>query len=177
MKEDWGDIEGYEGLYQVSSLGNVKSLDRKVVHKDKKITRIRERILKQGTTKKGYKIVYLSKECKKLTVSVHRLVALAFIPNPDNKATVNHKDTIKTNNIYTNLEWATNLENIEHSVKAGRYRKGEDSYRSILSKEKVLMIRFSYFSSCKTVKEIAKDFSLRPSHVKQIIDRKIWKHI
>lgn len=99
MEESWKDIEGYEGLYQVSNLGNVKSLKN---NKTKK-----EKILKPFKTRKGYLQVIL---CKNKTIkrfSVHRLVANAFIENPNNYPCVNHKDECGTNNVVENLEWCT----------------------------------------------------------------------
>lgn len=93
-KEIWKDILGYEGLYQVSNFGRVKSLKFG-----------KERILKLTKDKDGYLIVNLYKNNKSKTFKVHRLVAEAFIPNPDNLPQVNHKDEDKSNNIVSNLEW------------------------------------------------------------------------
>ena len=106
--EIWKDI--IEG-YQVSSEGNVKSLVRK--HPCNKCSR--ERILK-GQIQKGYKKVMIYKDNKCKWVLIHRLVALAFIPNPENKPQVNHKDGNKLNNNVDNLEWVTASENQKHSV-------------------------------------------------------------
>lgn len=100
MVEEWRDIEGYEGLYQISSFGRVKSLKGKDV-----------RILKLGTTKKGYKSVGLQVNGNHKTCVVHRLVAKAFIPNPNSYPCVNHKDESKDNNHVSNLEWCTVLYN------------------------------------------------------------------
>ena len=100
MIEEWRDIEGYEWLYQISSFGRVKSLRGKV-----------ERILKLGTTKKGYKSVGLQVNGNHKTRVVHRLVAKAFIPNPNSYPCVNHKDESKDNNHVSNLEWCTVLYN------------------------------------------------------------------
>lgn len=99
MEEIWKDIPGYEGLYQVSNLGNVKSL-------------YNNRLLKLcwRNTKKEYKAVYLSKKTKK-TFFVHRLVAIAFIPNPDNKPCVDHINGDRLDNRVDNLKWVTNKEN------------------------------------------------------------------
>lgn len=117
--EKWKDIKGYEGLYQVSDQGRVKSFVRRKEGK----------ILKLQTTYKGY----LSVKVGGKRVAVHRKVAKAFIPNLDNKPQVNHIDGIKTNNNVDNLEWCTNSENQIHANKLGLRRtpKGEEVYNSI----------------------------------------------
>lgn len=118
MQEIWKDIEGYEGLYQVSNLGNIKSLKRKTwngyifVQKE-------DLILKPGLNAKKYLYVSLSKDNKTHTYRVHRLVAQTFIPNPENKPQVNHIDGNKSNNNVDNLEWCTNSENQIHAFKLG----------------------------------------------------------
>lgn len=99
MEEVWKDIEGYEGLYQVSNLGNVKSLNYQGVS--------REKILKPFINSDGYKRVMLYKNKTIKRLSVHRLVAQAFIENPNNYSCVNHKDENNQNNVVSNLEWCT----------------------------------------------------------------------
>jgi hypothetical protein len=112
MTEQWKAIEGYEGLYEVSNLGNVRSLDRTIRHSDGKVTNFKGQVLKYGVHYKGYLVVYLTKNSKKKSVKIHRLVATAFIPNPDNLPHVNHKDENKTNNHVSNLEWCSNKYNV-----------------------------------------------------------------
>ncbi len=108
-KEIWKDIKGYEGLYQISNLGRVKSIKR-VVARGTNYKPIKERVLKAGNNK-GYAYVILCKYGKKKTVQVHRLVAYAFIPNPNNLPCINHKDENPLNNIVSNLEWCTHSYN------------------------------------------------------------------
>lgn len=117
MKEIWRDIAGYEGLYQVSNYGRIKSLERleKTVGAVRQRRR-RERILKE-TNIYGYRNVCLANNGYKRTVRVHRIVAKTFIPNPDGKLEVNHIDGNKANNRVDNLEWCTRKENSLHSVK------------------------------------------------------------
>ncbi len=113
--EIWKDIEGYEGLYQVSNMGRVKSLERTQPYnrnKNKYYKKIASKILKQEPRPNGYLKVSLSKDKKQKDVSIHRLVAEMFIPNSENKPTVDHIDTIKTNNRVENLRWATQKEQL-----------------------------------------------------------------
>lgn len=116
-KEEWRDIKGYEGKYQVSNFGFVKSLQRWDNFNNR--VQKRERILKQNKNRKGYMKVKLYNEEGKKTLSVHRLVAIAFIENPENKEQINHIDGNKANNRLDNLEWCTNKENQIHARKCG----------------------------------------------------------
>lgn len=114
--EYWKDIKGYEGSYQVSSLGRVRSLDR-IIKQESRWGNIVERrmkshILSPGNCR-GYHHVTLGKHHN--SRSVHRLVADHFIPNPGDKPEVNHKDGVKTNNACSNLEWTTRSENMVHA--------------------------------------------------------------
>ena len=113
-KEVWRDIEGYEGYYQVSNIGKVRSLDRVVVHEEGTKRNLKGDILKTHI-KYGYVYVTLSKNNKLKSYRVHRLVAKAFIPNPNNYPSVNHKDENRKNNNVTNLEWCTVKYNNEYS--------------------------------------------------------------
>lgn len=118
--EQWMPVKGYEGLYEVSNFGRLRSLSRDVVNRWGGITHIEERILLQSTTVYGYKQVNLSNEGKSKSLKVHRLVAEAFIPNPNNLPCINHKDEIKTNNNVGNLEWCTWEYNAMYGTRAER---------------------------------------------------------
>lgn len=98
MQEIWKDVIGYEGLYQVSDCGNVRSICGRYGD---------EVILKQGIGSTGYRIVTLCGKGKQKTANVHRLVAKAFLPNPNGYPCINHKDENKTNNSVSNLEWCS----------------------------------------------------------------------
>lgn len=117
--EEWKDIKGYEGLYQVSNEGRVKSLDHIIVcNNGKGIATKRQngKIKKFTEWVKGYKRVTLSKDGIEKQYSVHRLVAEAFIDNPYNLPCVNHKDENPSNNVYTNLEWCTHQYNMNYGT-------------------------------------------------------------
>jgi hypothetical protein len=118
MQEIWKDIKGYEGRYQISNLGRVKSLTKSIWNGY--TFRIKDEfILKGGKDKKGYLYVILSKDGIKSIYKIHRLVAQFFIPNPENKLEVNHIDGNKLNNSVNNLEWCTHQENIYHACTIG----------------------------------------------------------
>ena len=108
----WKDVKGYEGLYQVSDDGRVMNVKRDV-------------LLSPVSDKRGYKVINLSKNNKCKKFPVHRLVAQAFIPNTEGKATVNHIDEDKINNNVCNLEWSSYQENTQHSMllDAGKVRE------------------------------------------------------
>jgi hypothetical protein len=114
MKEVWKDVVGYEGLYQVSNLGNVKSVARAVKRIGQSDLPVKERILKQQDDKAGYKTAMLSKGGKLKLLKVHRLVAIAFIENPEGYPIINHKDENKQNNKADNLEWCTHKYNTNY---------------------------------------------------------------
>jgi len=128
--EVWKWIEGFETLYQVSNMGRVKSFCEKI-----------ERILSPCPTKKGYYMVYLHKEKQKTNICIHVLVARAFIPNPENKKTVNHIDGDKTNNRADNLEWNTQKENQNHAIKTGLLKPGFRRKSNRITKEQILEVR------------------------------------
>ena len=121
--EIWKDIPGYEGAYQISNYGRVKSLQRTLPHKLHGIWHIKERILKvnhTGPGKNKYAGVMLHNGHGNMTsMKIHRLVAEAFIPNPEGKPQVNHKDGNTLNNHMDNLEWVTGLENVTHAWQNG----------------------------------------------------------
>ena len=108
MQEIWKDIEGYEGMYQISNKGNIRSLNYNHTHKIKKLS--------QETTDRGYKRIVLRYKRTAQHFLIHRLVANTFIPNPYNKQEVNHKNGIKTDNSVDNLEWVSCKENVNHAI-------------------------------------------------------------
>lgn len=115
--EIWKDIPNYEGIYQVSNMGRVRSLTRIVYHGD--IKYCRKGVIRKPFNTKDYDSLMLSKDGTKKIYMVHRLVALTFLPNPNNKPEVNHKDGNKRNNKLENLEWVTTSENKLHAIRTG----------------------------------------------------------
>jgi len=125
--EKWIDCKNYENNYEVSNLGNVRRKNNPTHYKDGRIAYFSQTVLKPSLNKKGYERVYLSVNSKKITRSVHRLIAESFLENPENKKTVNHINCIKTDNRVENLEWMTNKENMQHAFKMGIYKE-RDKY-------------------------------------------------
>jgi hypothetical protein len=176
-EEIWKDIEGYEGYYQVSNKGRVMSLSREVVCNNS--TRvIKERILNQVINKKlGYKYVMLSKDNKQKNHRVHRLVAQAFIPNPESNPQVNHIDYDKTNNNASNLEWVSQSENMLHSYLNEQSPKGEKSHYSKLSQEDIKCIRNQYNIEKYTLDDLSIRYKCSKSNISLIVNNVTWKHI
>lgn len=133
MQEIWENIKGYEGIYQVSNLGNIKSVNHYVMNNGIKQLR-KGNVLKKNINVWGYEGVVLYKNGIGKRHTVHRLVANAFINNPDNKKEINHIDGNKLNNCVSNLEWCTRSENMKHSYRTGLEKtpilSGKDNLRS-----------------------------------------------
>lgn len=175
VQETWKDIPGYEGLYQVSSLGNVKGLNREVKAKSGDIKHLKEMIIKQCNCR-GYKGVSLHKGGTSKGQRVHRLVAMAFIPNPDNKPQINHKNGIKDDNRVENLEWCTNKENADHLFQILGFRFNDsfrERQRELMSarigplRQKVICIEDN--EVFESAGEAAKAHGLNDSSVRRLI--------
>ena len=164
MNEEWRDIEGYEGLYQVSNLGRVRSLNCRG-HKGC------IGILTPRLDGKGYEMVALYKEGKARNTKVHRLVAQAFIPNPNNYPQVNHKDENKINNNVSNLEWCTVLYNNCYGTRLKRVsdkNKGEGNPmygKPSINRKKVKCVTTGEIFD--SITEASKKYKCKPSHIIQ----------
>jgi len=164
MQEEWRSVVGYEGLYEVSNMGRVRSL---------KECRGKSNIILKHNINNGYSHIDLYKNSSRQHSKIHRLVAQAFIPNPENKYDVNHIDSNRSNNIISNLEWVTRKENMEHCIKMGRNTCGEKQGRSKLKIKQVLQIRKSKLLR----KEIAYKYDICISTVYAIKNRSSWKYL
>lgn len=175
-EEIWKAVVGYEGFYDVSNLGRVKSLFR-MVPWNGTMRPIRERIM-VGGNQNAYRSVLLRKDNAFKTFSFHRIVATAFIPNPLNLPMVNHKDGNKLNNRLENLEWVTLKQNAEHASKSGLMNSmnGETNPKAKLSENDVQTIRQEFsIGACR--QELASRYSVSRTCIRSITTRKTWRHI
>lgn len=178
MIELWKDIKGYEGMYKISANGDVQSLNRVVESENNKNGRTHMRIngkrLDPTETQTGYLTVVLFKNGKRVRKRVHRLVAQAFISNPENKPQVNHKDGDKKNNNASNLEWVTSGENEKHALENGLKPSGERCGKSKLKLKEVKLIRQRYKKKEISMQKLADEHSVTVQTISAIINRKTW---
>lgn len=159
MNNDWVPVRNYEGYYEISSSGHVRSLHG-----------MYPRLLAISLLPSGYCHVKLSKNKKSKTIYLHRLIAEHFVDNPEGKPHVNHKDRDPTNNDYSNLEWVTPKENKEHSARLGtKFTK--------LSPDDVLEIRRLRREEHLTYQKIGERFGVVRSTISEIINGNRWTHV
>lgn len=176
MEEIWRDVVGYEGYYKVSNIGNIKGVCRRVYSYNGGLT-IPERQMIPYKHKCGYLKIALTKEHNPITYLVHRLVAIAFIDNPENKRTVNHKDGNRTNNGVANLEWMTHKENIIHSftnLNRVAYHKGK--YGKEYNPQCVRVIKTTldgeYIEEYESVRLAAEANGVKPPNIFSVLSGK-----
>ncbi len=168
--ERWKPVPGYEGFYEVSDRGDVRSLKRATTS---------GKVLKLSKTKHGYLKVTLSKNGEHKTAAVHRLVALAFLENPDNKQEVNHKNGIRTDNSLENLEWVTNSENQLHAYRelgkkpTAYWKNRPRKFARRFTPEQVRAIR----SDMRSYPEIAAAYHVSKTAIRDIVRRKNYREI
>lgn len=177
IEEVWKDITGYEGYYQVSNLGRVKSIERTILNTKRKSV-----ILSQAHDKDGYCVTTISKEGKAKQYRTHRLVAQAFLDNPNHYKMVNHKDENKQNNNVNNLEWCDNKYNLAYGTgrrRAAIARSGEKSHLHKLTVEMVREIRTRYKRRSKDANALvlAKEYGIAEAEVLRIVQKTRWKWV
>lgn len=188
MTEIWKDIPGYEGLYQASNLGNIKSLKRKIIRKSANSETfhkypVKEKIFDFGVDKDGYSTLTLF-DChhKRYKWRAHRLIAITFIQNKTDKPYVNHINGIKTDNRVENLEWCTAKENIQHAWKTGLCKskignRGETSPFAKLKNHQVLEIREKYKTGLYSQRKLGAEYGVSKDRISDIVKRISWFHI
>lgn len=179
IEEIWKPVVGFEGYYEVSNLGNVRSVDR-IIYGGKWGQEKRKSVLLKANLNRKlvYKYVILVKCGVRKTMKIHRLVAMAFIPNPENKRDVNHKDLDKTNNTVENLEWVTPTENRRHAIGLFRGNFGVSVPFATLNPEKVKEIRYIHrtgIATCKELKIIYKVADIKTIY--NVVNRRFWKNV
>lgn len=166
--EIWVDIEGYGGFYQISNKTRVKSFYKGKI-----------RILRQGFNTNGYPTVSLHKNGKAKTYTVHRLVAKAFIPNPENKPKIDHIDTNRSNASVENLRWVTSSENSQAAIKNGTQKIGTESPLAKLAENDIKCIRENYKPYDRTygIRAMAKHFGVSISTVADVVNHRNYKNV
>lgn len=134
-------------------------------------------LLSTKTEVSGYKRVGIMKDAKQRHFFVHRLVAITFLDNPENKRTVNHKDGNKTNNSLDNLEWATDRENSLHATTNGLAALGENHHKSKLTENDVLVVRHIHNNYEVSYSKISRHYGVSVSTIERAVTGKSWKHI
>lgn len=176
-EEIWKSVDGYEGMYEVSTFGSVRSLSRPCPGRKWPIRgQIMKHVFRGGRKGAKYSYVSLANPPLKLSKAVHRLVAIAFIPNPNNKPEVNHKDGNKQNNHYNNLEWSTRKENVNHSLKDGLVLRDGVHFNATMTLEKVIRIKKELLKGAKQC-VIAKKHNVHCRIIQAISCGRTWKHV
>ena len=162
MVEKWKDVEGYIGFYAVSNIGRMRNRHGRVL---------------KTPLANGYPLITLCKKGGRKNAFVHRLVAKAFIQNPERKSQVNHKDGNRSNNHVGNIEWCTPLENTRHAYITGLANQTGTNHNGVkLTEIEVLAMRCSSKEGA-TQRAIASRYNVTQANVCAVVNRKTWKHI
>lgn len=166
MEEVWRSVKGYEGYYEVSNMGRVKSLPRKSNGVGRQYRSLSERILKPSEDKKGYLMVWLYKGKQRKTMKVHRLVAAAFIPNPLDKPQIDHINGIKDDNLSSNLRWCTGRENFHNPI---TYKKNAESKRGVKNHKAVGVLQYTidgrFVKKWECMSDVKREIGIAHSHI------------
>lgn len=178
VNEEWRDVVGFEGYYQVSNLGRVRSLDRTVVAKAGHSIFLKGRIMKLRLSH-GYWAVGLCVNGVMSSAKIHCLVAKAFIGDRPLGYDINHIDGNKLNNAVSNLEYCTHAKNMQHAVSTGLQLgcKGEDHPKSILTDRKVLEIRRLFAQGGISKAAIARMYGVSYGAIFDILSNRRWTHV
>lgn len=176
--EEWRDIVGYVGAYQVSNLGRVRSLARVVVRRKTGAICVKARLLALSPNwRTKYYSVMLACDGTRKRVQVHQLVAEAFIGHCPPGYEINHKDLDRHNNRIDNLEFVTHLDNIRHAIRAGAINKrGESHHNARLCNQDVVAIRLACANGAIRA-EVAQKYGVKVKQIDKIISRERWGHI
>ncbi len=170
IMEEWKDIPEFEGIYQVSNLGRIRSLDRTFISKkDKRTWHIAGTIGTPALKSTGYPHKRFKHNGFIKGYIIHRLIAQLFIPNPLNLPEVNHKDGIKTNNKVDNLEWVTQRENMRHAAKSGLLPRK-------LTPEQVIQIRKD-FKNGKHKNDLSKEYKVTVPCIHSLVTGRTWSWV
>lgn len=179
--EVWKPIEGFEGMYEVSNKGRVKSLFRHTSYKNQfgtiTILPIKEKLLKCNPCNVDYPRVRLLKDGVTTEIHVHRLVAKAFLDNPDNHNYVNHLDNNKLNNNVENLEWCSQSRNCHHAFDIGANHHGIKHWLSKLSEKQVREIRYRLKTENISQRKLAKEYNVSSTTIRMIAIGKTWRRL
>lgn len=170
----WKDIMGYEGLYKIHEDGTIVAYAREwnCGHGNGSLRRDGEKVISPHKNHDGYLMVNLRKDGKVKMVSVHRLIACNFIPNPTNLPQVNHIDGVKTNNSITNLEWCSSRDNLIHAIKTGLFvhKRGQENKCRTITDDKAREVLNAYLAEPNAT-EIGRRFNLSRYLVMSIVHR------
>lgn len=185
IHEEWRPVQDFEDYYEVSNFGRIKSKAIFIRHDGNwsdehgYVKKIKTKNLSKN--RYGYITSKLCKlgKCRRLTV--HRLVAKAFIPNPDNYTQVNHIDGDKTNNVVWNLEWVSQARNIQHAFETGLmtndHLKGSNHHNAKLTEEDVKTMRRIYNEGNVTIKALANKYNIGATTARDILKNRTWKNV
>lgn len=176
MKEVWKDVPGFEGYYQASTLGRVRSVERIQVRSNGWPYKVQSKVLTPTKDGNGYLRTAFSVNSKLTTIKIHRVVAITFLGRTELE--VNHIDGDKTNNRSTNIEYCTRSENLKHSYRIGlqKPRRGSSNNKAKLHEKDIPFIR-ELFKAGKTSREIAAIYKMDKTVFLDIKNGKIWKHV
>lgn len=168
--EEWRDVCGFEGYYQVSNYGRVKGLERNVPSIDGRVVHIKPRILFCCLNSHGYYSVNLTMYNKHYSKEVHRMVALAFIPNIDNLEQVNHRDENKTNNCVYNLEWCTRSYNALYGTTQERISQSRKNNPNIGKDVLQFTAKGVFVAEYRSISEASKSVGVDASNITRAIE-------